>query len=241
MRTRHLFLNILTAILLFFSSSVLYAQEPKIDSIICKGRNIEIYTQDLKASRKALGGNIFLGKIKYSGNLSRFFKDPFIIGINLDFHRNKWVWQIDDYLGFGKTKEKMIFTENDIWDKDKSVYSVMLGGNLGYTLYDTRNIKFVPLAGINIQMLGSTFMSTSDIAEYEPVLPYFKMGFYIDFKSLVLLQNHIRINHEDENYTSLRLSMGINLPLSKGNYEEYFHVPMLYLTLGMGGLSRAYK
>ena len=84
-------------------------------------------------------------------------------------------------------------------------------------------------------------MGSSDNQENEPFLPYYKLGFFIDLKSLTLLQEHTRINDKDENYTSLRLSFGINQPIGNPEYSEYYHGSMIYFTIGMGGLSRRFE
>jgi hypothetical protein len=210
------------------------------DSIFIKGRNYDVFDSTLIPSHKALGGNIFIGHGIYNGNISEYFSNPYFIGINVDIHRKNFVIQIDDYIGFGKTNQTLTFPDQKEWGKNKAALSFMFGGNLGYSIIDNKHLKLVPLAGINATLLSSTFLTTSDNSENEPFLPYYKIGFYIDFKSLVLLQEHIRINNVDENYTSLRLSFGLNSPIGNPKHSEYYKGPMFYLTIGMGGLSRQF-
>ncbi len=206
-----------------------------------KGRNFEFIDSTLVASDKALGGNIFFGKAFYYDKLKEHFSDPILFGIQMDFHKRQWVFQINGNFGFGKTKKEMLFPGNIIWEKNKFVLSTTIGIHAGYSVYDNSNFKIVPIGGIDIRQLDSYLFKESPVNKYEPYLPYLQLGFYIDFKSLVLLQEHIRINNEDENYTSLRLSGGISLPIGTPRYENYFKGQMIYISLGMGGLSRHFS
>jgi hypothetical protein len=168
-----------------------------------------LYAEDWVPSKKAIGGNIFIGTANLNGNLATYFSNWYFVGINVDFHRNGFVFQIDDYIGFGVTKRNLEFNSEQKWRKGKAALSFMAGGNVGYSLINNKNIRVVPLAGINFNLLSSTFFGSSDFSEHEPFLPYYKLGLYIDFKSFVLLQEHVRINNADESYTSLRLSVGV--------------------------------
>ncbi len=223
-----------------FSTRNVVAQNFEPDSIFVKGRNYEFFEASLVPSHKALGGNIFLGHGIYKGNISEYFSNPYFIGINVDIHRKSFVIQIDDYIGFGKTKQTLSFANQKNWKDNKVALSFMFGANLGYSIINNKHIKFVPLAGLNANLLTSTFLTTSENLENEPFLPYYKIGFYIDFKSLVILQDHVRINNVDENYTSLRLSFGLNSPIGNPKHSEYYKGSMFYITLGMGGLSRQF-
>lgn len=224
---------------LFFANKIM-AQNNEPDSIFVKGRNYEVFDTTLTPSNKALGGNIFLGHGIYKSNISKYFSNPYFIGINIDIHKKNFVIQVDDYIGFGKTKQTLAFRDQKEWKENKAALTFMFGGNLGYSIIDNKHIKLVPLAGINATLLSSTFFTTSENSENEPFLPYYKIGFYIDFKSIVILQNHIRINNVDENYTSLRLSFGLNSPIGNPKYSEYYKGSMFYVTIGMGGLSRQF-
>lgn len=210
----------------------------KPDSIFIKGRNYEVFDSTLILSHKALGGNIFLGHEIYKGNISEYFSNPYFIGANLDIYRRNFVIQIDDYIGFAKTKQSLAFPEQKEWKENKMALSFMIGGNLGYSIIENKYIKILPLVGVNSKLLTSTFFTTSENIENEPFLFYYKIGFFIDFKSIVLLQNHIRINDVEENYTSLRLSFGFNSPIGNPKNSEYYKGSMFYFSVGMGGLFR---
>lgn len=220
----------------------LTAQVWKPDSVYIKGRNFEFYNSNLIASNNAAGGNIFIGEGFWLGNISEYFSNQFFIGCNIDFHRSKFIIQIDDYIGIGKVKQTMTFPNQFEWKKEKAGLSFMLGCNLGYSIIDNKNFLISPIAGIGVNILTSSLISsTNENSNNEPFLPYYKLGFFIDFKSLSILQKHIRINDKDENYTSLRLSFGINQPIGSPKYSEYFKGSMIYFTIGMGGLSRRYE
>ena len=199
--------------------------------------NIELQDEYLPEKYKAIGGNIFLGYGMLNGNISNYITNPIFIGINVDIHRQRLVIQIDDYIGFGKVKKTMEFPDDLEWSKNKAALHFMLGGNLGYTLINSESFKFVPLAGIGFDLLSSTFLGSSENQENEPFLPYYKLGCYFDIKSLRLFRNNYSFNY-DESYTCVRLSFGVNSPIGKPKYGEFYNGSMVYFTIGMGGLGR---
>ncbi|MEP2026245.1 MAG: hypothetical protein ABJH98_11700 [Reichenbachiella sp.] len=186
---------------------------------------------------KALGGNIFLGYGHLKGNISNYISNPIFLGINVDILRGKMVFQIDDYIGFGKTIQTLSFPDDLEWSENMPALHFMLGGNFGYTILNTEAIKIVPLSGIGINLLTSSFLTSSDNSKNEPILPYYKLGCYIDIKSLRLFKDHRSFNY-DEDYTCIRLSFGINSPIGTPKYENYYDGNMVYFTIGMGGLGR---
>ena len=51
----------------------------------------------------ALGGNIFIGYGNLNGLYGEHFSNPVFLGINLDIIKRRFVFQIDDYIGFNKS------------------------------------------------------------------------------------------------------------------------------------------
>jgi len=181
---------------------------------------------------KALGGSIFVGHGLLTENISEHFTDPFFFGLNVDILRRKMVMQIDCSMGFGKTKKAMEFPNELEWAKNKTALHLMVGGNLGYRLINTEGLMLVPLAGIGVHAITSTFAS-SDESINEPLLPYYKVGCYIDIKSLKFFKNN-----DSNSYTCLRLGFGINSQIGTPKYESFYQGRMIYFTVGMGGLFR---
>ncbi len=231
----------LIIVLLLTAPNSLFGQKIEPDSVKVNGKNYEVFAEGWVPSKKALGGNIFIGTGILNGNISEYFSNQYFIGINVDIHRNRFVFQVDDYIGFGMTKKDLEFNSEQKWEKSKAALSFMLGGNVGYAIIDNKNIKIVPLAGIGFNLLSSTFLGTSEFSKHEPFLPHYKVGMYIDFKSFVLLQDHVRINNEDENYTSFRLSFGITNNIGTPNFPQFYQGSSFYITIGMGGLSRQFE
>ena len=234
---------ILLSIFILTICNKLTAQESQHDSVYVHGKNYEFYDSTLIASNKAIGGNLFLGEGFWKGNISEYFSNQFLIGLNIDIYRSKFIIQIDDYIGTGKVKQTMTFPGQLEWKKDKAGSSCMFGCNLGYSIVDTKNLRFAPIGGIGGNLLTSSLMSSSINENYknEPFLPYYKLGFFIDLKSLTLLQERTRINNIDEKYTSLRLSFGVNQPIGKPKYSDYYNGSMIYFTIGIGEFSRKFK
>lgn len=185
---------------------------------------------------RALGGNIFLGYGKLNGNISNYISDPIFIGLNIDFHRQRWVIQIDDYIGFGKVKETMNFPEDLKWAENKAALHFMGGVNLGYSLINTNSFKIVPLGGIGFDLLTSTVLGSSENQKNEPFLPYYKLGCYFDLKSLRLFNNNNSFNYNDD-YTCVRLSFGLNSSIGRPKFDEFYKGSMFYFTIGMAGFS----
>jgi hypothetical protein len=235
------YLTIVFLSVIMSGSFELHGQELKPDSARIKGRTYEIIDASLIHSHKAMGGNIYVGYGFYNGNMSDYISNQILVGINVDLHRHRRIVQFDVSLGFGKTLQDMEFPEQLEWEKNKLALSAILGCNLGYSIVDNRNFLIAPLAGIGINSLSSSFLTVSDNIKNEPILPYYKIGFFIDIKPLAILQDHVRINNKDENYTSMRISMGINSSIGKPKYSDYYLGRMLYITVGMGGLSRNYE
>lgn len=198
--------------------------------------NTNSYNEKLPEKYKAVGGNIFIGKGILHGNNSEYITNPVFIGINVDILRQRMVIQIDDYIGFGKVKKTMNFPNDLEWSKNKAALHFMFGGNVGYALLNIKAFKFVPLTGIGADLLTSTFMGASVNSINEPFLPYYKVGCYMDIKSLKLFKNDFSFN-DDESYTCVRLSVGLNSPIGKPKYDKFYSGNMIYFTIGMGGLS----
>ena len=228
-------LTYLTVGLFLLLSNYVKASDKTIDDK--NPLKIELQDEYLPEKYKAIGGSIFLGYGMLNGNISDYITNPIFIGINVDFHRQRLVIQIDDYIGFGKVKKTMEFLDDLEWSKNKAALHFMLGGNLGYTLINSESFKFVPLAGIGFDLLSSTFLGSSENQENEPFLPYYKLGCYLDIKSLRLFRNNYSFNY-DERYTCVRLSFGLNSPIGKPKYGEFYSGSMIYFTIGMGGLGR---
>jgi hypothetical protein len=129
----------------------------------------------------------------------------------------------------------MTFPNNPTWEKNKFALTVAGGCNFGYSVVDSRKFMIAPLGGIGFNIITPSLISTASSDKfYKPFLPYYKFGFFMDFKSIPILQQQ----YGDDSYTCLRLSAGINLPFGKAKYSEYYHGSMVYITIGMGGLSR---
>jgi hypothetical protein len=108
------------------------------------------------------------------------------MGINIDFHRTKWIIQIDDYIGFSKTEQTMFFPK-----------------------------------------------------QYDPLLPHYKFGFFVDIKPLAIFdKQRISIDDVYDGYACLRLSFGISMPIGRLKYDDYFYGSMTYFTIGMGGYTK---
>jgi hypothetical protein len=218
------------------------AQELKPNWISIQRNNYDFFDSTLIASHKAVGGNIFVGTGFWNGTISSYFSNPFFLGLNYDIHRNKLIIQIDDYIGFGKVKQTMLFPENLEWKKNETVIYAMAGCNLGYPIIDTKHFKFVPIGGIGFNLLSALAKSPKDgNGKNEPFLPHYKLGFFMDFKSVEMLDKRVRINNQDQYYTSLRLSFGMTNPIGTPKYAVYYNGSMLYITAGIGGLTREFK
>lgn len=186
-------------------------------------------------SRTAVGGNLFLGYGKMTGNLSEYFSNQYFAGINVDVSQSNFIFQFDDYIGFGKTKKTITFEDNTQWEEDKPAFSFMVGLNVGYAIYNTTDIKVVPVIGI----CGDGLDGSGVASENKPFLPFYKTGIYVDLKCIPFLDD--RAYSKISSYSCLRLSAGLNSPLGTINNKGYFKGSMIYFTIGMAGQIRFFK
>lgn len=208
------------------------------DSIYVKGRNYQLFDTTASTGRFALGGNFFIGTSAFQGNISNYFTNPYYLGYQINFHFNRIIFQLDDYIGFCKVKQTMTFPDQLEWNKGKTVSSFALGVNLGYSLIERKKINVSFFAGIGKSFLGS--FKKSDNSKNEPSLPYYKFGVHLDFKNVAISDDHIRLNDVDIYYSSLRISFGVYYPTHLPKFPEYYAGSMFYITIGMGGLQRGY-
>ena|GEM_PF-2527999 len=231
MKSKRTIIHYLTISLLLFSYSGITAQEIGDEFENLKNQKYEV------EKYKAAGGNIFIGYGLLNGNISEYFTNPFFIGINVDFIRQKMVIQIDDFIGFGRTKKTMEFPNDLEWSENKVALHFVGGGNFGYTIINSESLKFVPLVGVGINGITAKFLVSNDNSLNEPFFPYYKIGCYMDIKSLKLFKHNYSFNYEDS-YTCIRLSFGIKRQIGTRKYESFYQGNMVYFTIGMGGLAR---
>jgi len=129
MKNKRTIIHYLTISLSLFSYSGITAQEIGDEFENLKNQKYEV------EKYKAAGGNIFVGYGLLNGNISEYFTNPFFIGINVDFIRQKMVIQIDDFIGFGRTKKTMEFPNDLEWSKNKVALHFVGGGNFGFRLF----------------------------------------------------------------------------------------------------------
>lgn len=203
----------------------------------------EIVDSTLKVSNHAFGAGLNLGYRNYNGNFDRYFSNIADVGISFDYQLNHLFLQLDGRLGFGKTVRTLKFTEDKKWEKDKGAYSSTFNLNAGYVAFEDKSTRFIPYMGAGVDMLDSKIYITSEISDYEPNLPYINFGVLFDLKSVNFDNHnkHTRINNKDTYYTGLRISLGMQTPMGKPDFPQYYEGFMFYMTVGLGILSRKLK
>lgn len=187
----------------------------------------------------SLGGNFFIGNGIYTGNISEYFSNPFYVGLNLDYYKNRIVIQFDDYIGFGKTKNNIGYTTQEIWDKNDFVLSGMINLSLGYCLIDNDNIMVVPLSGIGLNKLSANLDELYDFGnKYKPIIPHIKLGCYVDLRIWRFFKNNPSFNNNDGSYSCPRLTFGYTIQVGQTDYSEFYDGNQFYITLGFGGLGK---
>jgi hypothetical protein len=240
--TNTLILNgIIVILLLVLSPDQLKGQTVTSDTISVKGRNIKILDSCLVASPNASSGVFSIGRDWLTGNLGDHFSLNFVLGLGGEYLRKKEVFQFEGFLGIGEAEQTFSIPGKGFVNNFQTVGSFSLGANYGYQLINSKNIRLVPLTGLGITWLN---FSASQDKEHSPVtkvnLPYVKFGAYIDFKSLSFIGNHVRINRQDYTYASLRLSAGMNAPIGKPKFPEYYYGALFYFSVGMSVMNRDY-
>lgn len=193
----------------------------------------------IKYTDSSFGGNFFIGNGIYNGNISDFFSNPIYIGINLEYYKKGIVIQFDDYIGFGKTKNTIEYSTEEIWDKNDFVLSGMMNLSLGYSIMDNDKIMIVTLSGLGFNKLSANLYELYDFGNsYKPTLPYAKFGCYLDLRIIRFFNNNPNFNSNTESYFCPKLSFGYTVPISKNNYPGFYDGNLIYLTIGFGGLEK---
>ncbi len=222
-------LTLLTIFILFSNGQVseLHSQTTHFDN------------KSISYTDNSFGGNFFIGNGIYNGNISGYFSNPFYVGINLDYYKNGIVFQFEDQIGFGKTKNDIEYTPQEIWNKGNFVLSGMISLSLGYCLIDNDNIMIVPISGIGFNKLSVNIDELYDFKnEFKPIIPHIKFGCYLDFRTWRFFKNNQSFNDNDGSYACPRLSFGYTKSISNTDYPEYYGGNQFYITLGFGGLGK---
>ncbi len=200
----------------------------------------EIFDTNFVVNKNAFGGSINLGYGLNFNNISHYFSNPILIGLSMDFYIKKFIIQVEGSFGLSKTKQEMLFDKGRTWAKDKAVLSGHYGGNMGVCVIDNRYVLWAVTGGIGVKTMTSNLLFGKEISNNEPLLPFYKVGFYVDLKPLIILNSHIRVNNKDTKYSCVRLMFNYEGAIGKPKYSEYFYGNMLYFTLRIGSLSRSY-
>lgn len=215
-------------------------------TILTFGLTIKLYSQTIDRDDKpilytdnSIGVNFLIGNGIYTGNISDFFSNPFYVGIHLDYYKNRIVIQFDDYIGFGKTKDDIDYTTQEIWTKNDFVLSGMIDLSLGYCIIDNENIMIVPLSGLGFNKLSANLYELYDFGnKYKPIIPHIKFGCYVDLRFWRFFKSHPSFNTNDGSYSCPRLNFGYTLPIGQIDYSEFYDGNQFYITLGFGGLGK---
>ncbi|MBR9923124.1 MAG: hypothetical protein GYB31_20030 [Bacteroidetes bacterium] len=199
----------------------------------------EVESKPVLYTDNSIGGNFFIGNGIYAGNISDYFSNPFYVGINLEYYKNRIVIQFDDYIGFGKTIKDIDYGAQEMWDKDNFVLSGMIDLSIGYSLIDNDNIMIVPLSGIGFNKLSASLDGLYDFGDkYKPIIPHIKIGCYFDLRVWRFFKNNTSFNAKDGSYSCPRLTFGYTLPLGQVDYSEFYDGNQFYITVGFGGLGK---
>lgn len=210
------------------------------DSIVTRGRTLDYYAAKAQTSHKAIGGNFSIGYGIYNHNIKNYFTNPILLGLDIDLHNRKRIIEFGGVLGLGMSTQNMDFPDETTWEKDNAFAMFKIGASIGYSIVDNRTFLIAPVAGLSLGAQMAVFMN-SEAASNEPFLPAYKLGFIYDIKPWAILDDHYRLNDKDISYTSLRISAGVYVPIGRPKYDEFFNGNMVYITIGMGGLTRKYS
>ena len=187
----------------------------------------------------AVGGNFFLGQGLYHGSIAKYFSNPFYFGLNIEFYKKKFVFQFEDYIGFGRIKRNLNANPNTLWQKDNLFIAGMINLNVGYAFMDNETIMFVPLAGVGFNKHATNFDELYDFSNHlKPVIPHIKFGGYIDFRKLRVFRKNSSFNSNDGSYTCGRISFGYHHQIGEIKLSDFYGGNQFYLTLGIGGLGK---
>lgn len=237
------FLLVFIYFILIGFSNYLFSEEDKsvLDSLKTNEQNQAIedsvpntnshhgHTKQRLGIIDAIDFNWFLWYGKFTGNLTNYFTNPAFIGLNIDVYKNRILYQIDDMVAFGTilTKKTMTFSNNFEVKNHVSTDCATGSLNIGYELIDNDYITLVPLAGAGVFSVSS---SNNANTNYEPTNWSYKLGVFIDCKSLATSRKNT-----PDNYHCIRFSLGFTSLINNTIYPQYFKGSMISFSIGIIG------
>ncbi|MEM6642344.1 MAG: hypothetical protein AAF616_05150 [Bacteroidota bacterium] len=202
----------------------------------------EYVRYEFKPSKWGFSFEFFSGYGVFTEDLSRDFTNNVPIGIAFDVFYKKYVLFLRNYIGFSRTTNAIEF-DGGTWQEDAQVRVFLPEASVGYTLVDSKRIKFMPFVGISSTSVSPTEYDRNRIEEYDKVgldfTTTYSFGLNMD---LVLGKSGSVpiISWNEEAYWFIRLRYSYNQPQFNKKYEGFegnFH----YITFGFGGFGRKLK
>jgi hypothetical protein len=188
-------------------------------------------------ARPLYGGYIGLGYGILTDKLSEHFHNPIMLPITVDLVYKSLVAQFNLDAGWAKVKKTMTFSDGRSWDKGQNAFHEVFGINLGFSVYNTKDIRITPLVGYSYNSIYKYWWKKSDIHENEPDSDNLNVGFIVDLKNTFISKSNSADTQHDD-YAGLRFSAGAYIPYSDHGVNAQFYDGMtIYLSVGVAMLN----
>lgn len=209
-------------------------QAMRVDSLV-KNTKLADLEKYIDPNRSYVSGDVWAGFSTMNDPLSKYFKQGFAFGGDLNFIKKKWMG--GGSIRFGSTRVKQEFENKEAyWAKDTSVGVFAMSLTCGYKLRDEEKLAFTPFIGIGFCNISlptvedETPIDGSSLASFAPTF-----GVFVDYKFRVKANYSWFETHL--NTSTIRMRLAVN-PV---NFKNGRRGNMVDLGIGFGFYQRALK
>lgn len=206
----------------------------RMDSLV-KNTKLADLQKYINQDKSYVMTDIWAGFSTMNDPLSKYLKQAWIIGGDINFF--KYDWFVGGNLHFGRTRLKQEFVNKDaFWAKDTSISLFNMGLTGGYKVIDEDKLAFTPFFSINFCNISlpttedEIAIDGSNLVSFAPTF-----GFFVDYKFRVKANYSWFETHLNTSTIRLRLAV------SPMNFKEGRRGNMVDLGLGFGFYQRSLK
>jgi hypothetical protein len=180
---------------------------------------------------------VFTGYGILSKDLEKRYTNPILFGVTVGAGYKRLSLVFRAVLGGHKTKQDLFYS-TDTYAKGLSMSSEIIGGNLGYAIYENDWIKTTPFIGIAGMKFGVSTTKTDEVPELDEI----KLNYATTFVTGMQVELYFGKKQEqylNQGYSSIRLGYSYNLP----QYDQMYGIKGDYhtITISYNLVFKSYK
>lgn len=206
-------------ILMLFCTTVLAQSDSVNEAVVAK------WAKHYVTKKSGIG--LSIGKGAQQGTIGKYLSGPFVLSVDVDYQRNKILFQLEGGLQFTRAREEMDFNDK-FWPKKRIGSGVLLAFNTGYAALDKQQVKIFPYAGAGVSVL-SPFGQEENNHDGTGV-PVYNMGFYT---FLNLFAKKLQIERQRGANPFLRFGIRRQAPIGRPKFPEYLNGSTYYFSIAL--------